>query len=95
MIVVGKTSWNLRSLTNFHAIKYIKSIIYFIIIWENVSKSDGMKIYKYEKTQGLQRMILSIVELLYDVSSDLKWNFIFVKWNDNVLNILFPLVALF
>ena len=32
MIVVYKSSWNLRSLTYFHGIKYIKSIIYLFII---------------------------------------------------------------
>ena len=36
MIVVCKTSWNLRSQTNFHAIKYIKSIIYLHIITINI-----------------------------------------------------------
>ena len=32
MIIVCKTSWNLRSQTNFHCIKYIKSNIYWFII---------------------------------------------------------------
>ena len=88
LIAGGRISW-IRTITKRistmwnanHLVQDLNSgrrvhFLWRVHIWENRSQSDGMKMYRYEKTCDIQNMILFIVESFAD---DKRFGFLNIK----------------